>query len=116
MDKDEPTVTLKLEDTIRTVLMLEDAIDVLTSSINMFTAQRDMCSESDVYDSAEGKMLLKRVEDGLEILKSKTMCRKFFLKDLKEVINETGIDIDAEIEKYKESFAGDKSVIHTSEM
>ncbi|MCK5012980.1 MAG: hypothetical protein KAS66_04105 [Candidatus Omnitrophica bacterium] len=101
MDENEPTVTLKLEDTIRTVLMLEDAIDVLISSIDMFTAQKDMCNKSDVYDTAEGKMALKRVDNGLEILKSKTMCRKFFLKDLKEVINETGIDIDAEVEKYK---------------
>ena len=107
MDKNEPTVTMKLKDVVRAVMMLEDAVDVLISSINMFDAQRDAYSKYGSYDSAEGKVALKNIEDGLKIIKSKTICRQFFLKDFKKRINETGIDIDAEVEKYKKGSAGE---------
>lgn len=106
MDKNKTTVTMKLKDVVRVVMMLEDAVDVSVSSINMFGAQRDAYSKDGSYDSAEGKVTLKNIEDGLKILKSKTICRQFFLKDLKKRINDTGIDIDTEIEKYKEGHAG----------
>ena len=107
MDKDEPTVPLKLKDTVKVILMLEDAIEVLIVSARMFVVQKDAYSESDIPKSVEGEEAVKNIENGIETLKSKIVCRQFFLKDFKERINETGIDIDAEIEKYKESFTGE---------
>lgn len=104
---EDETVPLKLKDTVRAVMMLEDAIDVLIASTNMFIKQKDAHNKTGNYESLEGKAALKRVEDGLNVLKSKIVCRQIFLKDFKERINNTGIDIDAEIEKYKKNMAGD---------
>lgn len=103
MNENEPIVILKLEDTVKAVLMLEDAIDVLIVSAKMFIMQRDAFKETDKCDSAEGEAALKRVEDGIKVLKSKIVCGRFFLRDFKERINSTGIDIDAEVEKYKQT-------------
>ena len=106
MDKDEPTVTMKLKDVVRAVMMLEDAINVFESTIGIFIKQKDSF-DSEEANSAENIVASKRIETGIESMKAKLLCKKFFLKDFKERINDTGIDIDAEIEKYKESFTGE---------
>ena len=107
MNESEPTINLNVKDVVRAIVILEDAIDVLLSSTKMFIAQKNMYCENNGINSADGKVSLKNIENGIETLKAKIKCRQFFLKDFKERINETGIDIDAEVEKYKKVSAGE---------